>query len=200
MRNVCIFLLMVCSLYACEEGCGNKEVNADLTISFPPSVNTPILEYIDTVKYLKLEDKDEALLAYVNKMVCREDKIYLGDFSNHKIVVYDTIGRFQYVIDRQGRGSGEYLQIKSFAVDDSCLYVLDTFLPGLHVFDNRTGAYVAKKKMAFIAWDFETLSRGRMIFTFCFFKDGHLPPSQPSYRLLITDNYLNIIKRLLPFE
>ena len=92
---------MVCSLYACEEGCGNKEVNADLTISFPPSVNTPILEYIDTVKYLKLEDKDEALLAYVNKMVCREDKIYLGDFSNHKIVVYDTIGRFQYVIDRQ---------------------------------------------------------------------------------------------------
>ena len=65
MRNVCIFLLMVCSLYACEEGCGNKEVNADLTISFPPSVNTPILEYIDTVKYLKLEDKDEALLAYV---------------------------------------------------------------------------------------------------------------------------------------
>ena len=175
MRNVCIFLLMVCSLYACKEGCGNKEVNADLTISFPPSVNTPILEYIDTVKYLKLEDKDEALLAYVNKMVCREDKIYLGDFSNHKIVVYDTIGRFQYVIDRQGRGSGEYLQIKSFAVDDSCLYVLDTFLPGLHVFDNRTGAYVAKKKMAFIAWDFETLSRGRMIFTFCFFKDGHLP-------------------------
>ena len=159
---------MVCSLYACKEGCGNKEVNADLTISFPPSVNTPILEYIDTVKYLKLEDKDEALLAYVNKMVCREDKIYLGDFSNHKIVVYDTIGRFQYVIDRQGRGSGEYLQIKSFAVDDSCLYVLDTFLPGLHVFDNRTGAYVAKKRMAFIAWDFETLSRGRMIFTFCF--------------------------------
>ena len=200
MRNVCIFLLMVCSLYACKEGCGNKEVNADLTISFPPSVNTPILEYIDTVKYLKLEDKDEALLAYVNKMVCREEKIYLGDFSNHKIVVYDTIGRFQYVIDRQGRGSGEYLQIKSFAVDDSCLYVLDTFLPGLHVFDNRTGAYVAKKKMAFIAWDFETLSRGRMIFTFCFFKDGHLPPSQPSYRLLITDNDLNIIQRLLPFE
>ena len=133
-------------------------------------------------------------------MVCREDKIYLGDFSNHKIVVYDTIGRFQYVIDRQGRGSGEYLQIKSFAVDDSCLYVLDTFLPGLHVFDNRTGAYVAKKRMAFIAWDFETLSRGRMIFTFCFFKDGHLPPSQPSYRLLITDNDLNIIQRLLPFE
>ena len=122
MRNVCIFLLMVCSLYACKEGCGNKEVNADLTISFPPSVNTPILEYIDTVKYLKLEDKDEALLAYVNKMVCREDKIYLGDFSNHKIVVYDTIGRFQYVIDRQGRGSGEYLQIKSFAVDDSVTY------------------------------------------------------------------------------
>ena len=80
------------------------------------------------------------------------------------------------MIDRQGRGSGEYLQIKSFAVDDSCLYVLDTFLPGLHVFDNRTGAYVAKKKMAFIAWDFETLSRGRMIFTFCFFKAGHLPP------------------------
>ena len=73
-------MLMVCSLYACKEGCGNKEVNADLTISFPPSVNTPILEYIDTVKYLKLEDKDEALLAYVNKMVCREDKIYLGDF------------------------------------------------------------------------------------------------------------------------
>ena len=39
-----------------------------------------------------------------------------------------------------------------------------------------------------------------MIFTFCFFKDGHLPPSQPSYRLLITDNDLNIIQRLLPFE
>lgn len=146
MRNVCIFLLMVCSLYACEEGCGNKEVNADLTISFPPSVNTPILEYIDTVKYLKLEDKDEALLAYVNKMVCREDKIYLGDFSNHKIVVYDTIGRFQYVIDRQGRGSGEYLQIKSFAVDDSCLYVLDTFLPVFMFLTTGRGPMLPRKK------------------------------------------------------
>lgn len=55
------------------------------------------------------------------------------------------------------------------------------------------------EKKAFIAWGSETLSRGRMIFTFCFFKDGHLPPSQPSYRLLITDNDLNIIQRLLPF-
>ena len=168
---------MVCSLYACKEGCGNKEVNADLTISFPPSVNTPILEYIDTVKYLKLEDKDEALLAYVNKMVCREDKIYLGDFSNHKIVVYDTIGRFQYVIDRQGRGSGEYLQIKSFAVDDSCLYVLDTFLPGLHVFDNRTGAYVAKKRMAFYCLGFRDFEPGTDDFYFLFFsKMGIYPP------------------------
>ena len=78
---------MVCSLYACEEGCGNKEVNADLTISFPPSVNTPILEYIDTVKYLKLEDKDEALLAYVNKMACREDKIDLIFPENHFIYI-----------------------------------------------------------------------------------------------------------------
>ncbi len=43
-----------------------------------------------------------------------------------------------------------------------------------------------RKEWLFIAWDFETLSRGRMIFTFFgFFKDGHLPPSQPSYRLLI---------------
>ena len=29
---------------------------------------------------------------------------------------------------------------------------------------------------------------------------GIYPPSQPSYRLLITDNDLNIIQRLLPFE
>ena len=93
-----------------------------------------------------MEDKDEALLAYVNKMVCREDKIYLGDFSNHKIVVYDTIGRFQYVIDRQGRGSGEYLQIKSFAVDDSCLYVLDTFLPVFMFLTTGRGPMLPRKK------------------------------------------------------
>ena len=200
MKIVYVFLLVISTLCACKDRHKKDVISAELTILFTPSVKTSVFECVDTVRYLKLQDKDEALLAYVDKLVCREDMIYLGDFSNHKIVVYDTAGMFQYVIDRQGRGRGEYLQIKSFAVDDSCLYVLDTFLPGLHVFDNRTGTYKATKKMSFIAWDFETLGRGRLIFTYCFFKDNRLQGAQPPYRLLITDNDLKIIQRLLPLE
>lgn len=62
-------------------------------------------------------------------------------------------GKLCFVLDRQGRGPGEYLEVKSFTVDADNLYVLDNIGKKLLAYDPLTGEYKASREMPIVAWD-----------------------------------------------
>ncbi len=83
-------------------------------------------ENIDTVMYLPLESHKDGYYSHVSKVVSCGDKIFIGDFVQHKIVVYDTVGRFLYALNHRGRAANEYLEIKSFCATENEISLLQT--------------------------------------------------------------------------
>ncbi len=76
---------------------------------------------------MPLETKGNALLGSVDKVAFYNGTVYIADCGSRKIVAWDMKGKLRFLIDRQGRGPGEYLEVKSFSVDSDNLYILDNF-------------------------------------------------------------------------
>lgn len=62
----------------------------------------------------------------ISKLVFKKDKFYISDWLTRRIIVFDLNGNPEFVLNRRGRGPGEYLQVTDFDVDnDGDLWILD---------------------------------------------------------------------------
>ncbi len=167
-------------------------IEVDRTIECKESQIEPdIPKYVKEITFLPLDSGDGILFGSVDKIAFCNDLIYVADYRAKRMVVYDMDGAVRFVLDRQGRGPGEYLEIKSFSVDSDNLYVLDNFGRKLSVYNSLTGEYKTAKEMPIVAWDVEALSNGDLVFAFVT-AGGRLSRRQPPYRLFVTDRDLNI--------
>lgn len=155
---------------------------------------------IRRIGYLPLEQTPEADFRKIDKLVCRNGRIYVGDFFSKRIIAFDTAGHHLFTVDRHGRGPGEYLEIKSFAADDKHIHLLDNFSRRMHSYDCLTGAYTGSKPLPVVAWDLETLADGGFLLAFVPLQGGAMAQAQPPYRIFITDSDLNIVRMLFPYE
>lgn len=177
-----------------------SDIVVDRTIECKESQIAPdIPKYVKEITFLPLDSGDGTLFGSVDKVAFCNDLIYVADYSAKKIVVYDMDGAIRFVLDRQGRGPGEYLEIKSFSVDSDNLYILDNFGRKLFVYNSLTGEYKTSKEMPIVAWDVEALSNGDLIFAFVT-AGGKVSKKQPPYRLFVTDNNLNIKSQMLEYS
>ncbi len=197
MRKGILILLSLLIVVSCKDAKSDRAV--DRTIECRESQIRPdIPEYVKNVTFLPLESGDNTLLGSVDKVAFYNDLIYIADYRSRKILAYDMNGKLCFVLDRQGRGPGEYLEVKSFTVDADNLYVLDNSGKKLLVYDSLTGEYKASRKMPIVAWDVEVLSNGDLVFAFVT-AGGKLSKEQPPYRLFVTDNDLNIKTQMLGY-
>lgn len=156
---------------------------------------------IDSIHFLPLFINDEGLLYGVDKLVVRNGLFYLGDFRAGKIVAFDSEGNQRFVVDEKGLGPKEYLEIKSFAVDDRFIYVIDNYRHILNAYDCQNGTFVKSMKMPFVAWDMEILPDKNFIFTYILFKEGNGPNmKQPRYKIFVTDSTLHTVRKYLEYE
>lgn len=198
MRRILIASLCLLSLVSCKTVIINK-CAVDRTVECAESEMKPVIpQFVKEVTFLPLETNDYALLGSVDKIVFCNDKIYVADYSTRKIVVYGMNGTLSFVLDRQGRGPGEYLEIQSFSVSSGDLYILDNFSRKLFVYDSLTGEYKTSTDMPVVAWDVEALSDGGFIFAYVT-AGGKLSKKQPPYRLFVTDSELNITNQIFPY-
>lgn len=197
MKRILIILFCLLNLVSCKTTI--SECSVDRTIECKESQIEPdIPKFVKDVTFLPLETNGNTLLGSVDKVEFYDGMVYIADYSTRKIVAYDMNGKLRFVLDRQGRGPGEYLEIKSFSVDSDNLYILDNFGRKLFVYDSLTGEYKTTKEMPIVAWDVEALSNGDLIFAFVT-AGGKLSKKQPPYRLFVTDNNLNVKEQMLEY-
>lgn len=200
MKNIYILLFLTMCICTCCTSSKKNMPDNDHIITFTANPKTYIPTYVDSISYLKLETTEQAFLSHINKVIIKGNKIFIGDFHFHKIVVYNDDGSFNFAIDKKGRASDEYLELKNFTIDDSAVYIIDNYRNKLMIYDVQTGSYSGYKKMPFMAWDVERLNNGLFVFSFSPLKGGKLSNNQPPYRLFFTDNNLNIIKQMFPYS
>lgn len=198
MKSIIGMILMAVGICSC--GMSVKENDTDHNIVFTDKSGVFIPEWVDSVYYLKLQTCEDAFLSHLSKVIFKNDRIYIGDFVHHKIVVYRSDGSFGFSIDKKGRGPDEYQEIKSFSVDDSVICLIDNYRRNLQVYDAKTGNYIATKSMPFIAWDLELLKKGVMAFAYSPLSGRKAVKNEPGGRLFFTDQEMKVLKTLFPFS
>ena len=195
-----LFLLVGCS--ACRE----KQTSLDQQDgqSWPidlAKAKTSLRDIIGDIDFVPLEMTDESVIFKADKIVVKNGLMYVGDFRSSKVVAFDESGSVKFVVNQKGNGPEEYLEIKSFAVDDKSIYVIDNYRHRLNLYDCTTGKYQETRILPFVVWDIEILPDKNLIFTYIPFKEGGEPNlKQERCKIFITDSLLNIEKQMFEYE
>jgi len=128
MKNavLLIFVLLFCSCHG-EEDYGIKPTIDGKPIAkiqmysnkadFPmEKIN--LSEFVDSVKFIRLETTEESLINNINTVFFVDDEVVIVDKMSGKILVFDNNGNYIRKIANRGRGPGEYLGITSCNYDN----------------------------------------------------------------------------------
>ncbi len=92
--------------------------------------------YLDS--YPKLEKGDDGYLYKPTSVYVENDKVYVNDFGEVKIKVYDKNGKFIRSIGSYGRGMGQLARPKEISFDrNGILYVVDAAFENVQLFNNE---------------------------------------------------------------
>lgn len=182
--------------------CSNTGRDNAYSIAFGnENVDSTLSRYVESIDFIPLADTTEkAVFREIDKIIVSNGLIYIGDFSRNRIIAFDMCGNFAFAVDAKGRGADEYMELKNFTVDDTCIYTIDNYRHEICTFDARNGSFVTRTHIDFVAWDIERLGPEHFIFAFSPFKNGQTDIKQPRYRILITDNRFEIERTLMPYS
>lgn len=194
------YLLIILTILV--QGCASEQdIKFDsIWVYNADAVQPKAPDFVESVSYLSLESNKESMFKGIDKILFENQFIYIADYRLKKIIAYNQDGTVRFVLDRFGRGPGEYLDIKSFAVNGSELYILDNFNRKIFIYDSLTGNFKNSVNINFIAWDMAAFENGDFIFAFSPMKGGELNQQQIAGRVFITDNNFNVKKSFFDYE
>ena len=129
MMNYFIKTILPCiilsSISACTQQPNTISQNDQKNLSWIEQEDSTAANYIDTVEYILLEAHPDGLFREIDKLIVKNDKIFIFDFiGRNQVLVFDRNGKFLYKTGNRGRGPKEYIQLRNFTVDDKFIYRL----------------------------------------------------------------------------
>ena len=80
-------------------------------------------ELFDSVKYIRLENCDDCLIADIDKIIFFNNCFYILDKRQNILFNFSDIGKLIWKIDKKGNGPGEYRTLMDFDLDNNRLYL-----------------------------------------------------------------------------
>jgi len=148
-----LFLLII--IFSCSNRKSNdystegKEITIDLK-----SVQNVSLK-IENIRYIPLETTDECLIGRADKVLIKNNRIYVSDFNKAMaLFVFDMNGKLLFKINRRGQGPGEYISFNDFDIQvNQDIFMLDHFGKKILVFDSE-GKYLHSVNFEFFFRNF----------------------------------------------
>lgn len=111
--------------------------NGDIFVVYSKSIT--VLNYRGIFKKkIDLSSIPDFEKFHIQSMVLgKDDRFYLGDAGNGRIVILDMHGKFLYQFGERGSEKGKILNIQKIAVDKDRIYILDPPLFKISVFDKK---------------------------------------------------------------
>jgi hypothetical protein len=97
------------------------------------------------IKPIPLETTDESLIGYIHEVQIFDGKIFVLDKNYAKgLFIFDMDGKFIRKIGRIGEGTGEYIDLSDFTVDETKneIYLNDRGKNSIMIYDINTGRYI----------------------------------------------------------
>ena len=133
------FLLIMSLVILLCSNCTNNDnsIESGITI-YLDSIQYVALK-IGNIRYIPLETTDECILGYADKVLIRNNRIYVADFNQTmSLFVFDMSGKFLFKINRRGQGPGEYTSFRDFDLQNNEeIYMFDHLGKKLLIFDSE---------------------------------------------------------------
>ncbi len=125
------------------ESAGNENLPVIELQGDYPHKDVDIHELAD-VKYIPLETTDESLIGAANLLYMGNDTLIIRDVKQHKILLFDTEGKYLSSFQRIGNGAKEYTRMASTCVDADAreIYISDFYRPNRIAVFNYAGDFV----------------------------------------------------------
>jgi hypothetical protein len=129
MKQITFFLILsILFMPSCTRQDSPDDVFKDVPIVIDmDSVKSQYHVKFEYIRYVPLETTDECIFAYAEKVLIRDNKIYVADFSTASaLFVFDMDGKFLFKIARKGQGPGEYISFCDFDIHkNGDIYMFD---------------------------------------------------------------------------
>jgi hypothetical protein len=174
VKKIFIYVVLLAGSLGCTSVSPNteriqEELNLITSRTITIDVNShtqekyPLSKLIDSVRYVVLENTDEALIAQVRNIKVINDLIYVLDLQQERLKCFDRrSGKFIRNACKWGNGPEEVAHLIDFDVDENYLYVLDGAKVAIHKF-SHDGIYIDKMNLPFRVQKFS-----------CFPNEGYL--------------------------
>lgn len=154
---------------------------------------TLLSEWVDSIRFVNLDSSDAALVGSINKLICKDDAIYLLDrYKTKSIKKFSKDGRFLGNVGKYGEAPGEYAEPTDFIINDSLVIVYDQFGCRLSYY-TLDGRYLHAKKMPFLCLRFQQYDN-EFIFNTLDADNQHMQ-SIENYSIFKTDSTFKIKER-----
>lgn len=131
MKVILLFMVVATVLWlpACRN---NPEKSAECpVIGFSQTDYLDISPYIEKFRLAWMEPGPESFFSEADKMIVYEGKIFILDKTLKSVLCFDTTGRFNYRIQRVGKGPWEYLELDAMWVNPETRELwLESYIPG----------------------------------------------------------------------
>ena len=165
----------------------NCEIST-VKISIDEAYYDSVASRISDTTFMILDEDDNTMFSYVDKIVAYNDKYYLLDQSALRTVVsFEKDGSPGHRYGRVGQGPGEYVFPWDMDVDETGVYVLDTNSKKV-IHYSEEGTFLGERSLPFFADALKRLKNGNFIFNIT--PDGKQLPA-----LVVTDSLMNPVGR-----
>lgn len=137
-KNILIALLGVCLVVACKDNnkhsSGEMVVHIDVTNAkndTPDRFNS-LFRYTHSIV---LESNDSALIGKIGKIKLYEGNLYVLDSKTHKVLAFDSSGKYLRQYAHLGNGPKEYSRLGDFDIAGDTLYLLGSHAKELLKYD-----------------------------------------------------------------
>ena len=122
------------------------------------SLIKPDSSLFESVEYIPLESTTQSLIGEIHKILAMNNTFYILDRQFAKAIkVFDSKGKFQFEINKLGKGPGEYLYIYDFDIDaKGNIYVLDLGNKKVIKYNSK-GGFIEEFQLKFNALEFAVL-------------------------------------------
>ena len=182
-----LLILLSCSPEPKEETLKTFEISYE-------QIDSHFFDVIENLEVTVFEETDSSLFGSIQKVVFDEENVFVLEGKGKRLFKYSIYGEYINSIYSVGNGPNQYNTIDDFLIDDDKLVLLDAQKRRL-LYWTKDLKFIQSFSLGFHAYKFE---KRNDVFIF---DNGYIPPNDTLLSsLIVTDEELNIINGLIPFE
>lgn len=150
VHKLLLVSLLVTGLFGCvsQGGEGQQEVSLKTYQLDVEKGNVFQWPELDILEVTRLEERPQSLIKQAYKLKEYAGKYYIIN-GQKEVLVFDLNGQYLFTVGRQGKGPGEYLEVRDFCFSPDRKFINILDFQQYHVYSLMDGRFLESKKFQF---------------------------------------------------